>query len=97
MNRHPNDMSREELRELVSAMSWAALDLSQHLNFTNACLRDDMRQAAYVRAEQMAGEICNMPYTETPPDDGSGICVFGVMGLERIKPDAPPEPRGDEF
>jgi hypothetical protein len=86
MSKHPNDMTREELRELVSAMSWAALDLAQHLNFTNDWLKPEFREQAYKRGEQMAYELSHMPYAEDRPEGDSkfNVVVFGEDGLTRI-------------
>lgn len=66
---HPNDMTRDELRELVSGLSWMALDLAQHLNFLNLQFGDGGRKgpddddaAGYIAAERMAYAISSFPY-----------------------------------
>jgi len=82
--KHPKDMNEGELRELVFAMSQAALDLSQHLNFTNDWLKDEYKQNAYKRAEDMAGAICQMPYRDAKPDNKFQVVLFGENGLERL-------------
>ena len=87
MAKHPNDMTWQELRDLVSAMSWAALDLSQHLNFTNEMLKEEYKANAYKRAESMAGAICSMPYKDHAPPGQIDMVIFGADGLTR--PDAP--------
>lgn len=46
---HFSDMDRDELIELVSGMSWMALDLAQDMMTTNEMLRRDLRAAAYRR------------------------------------------------
>jgi hypothetical protein len=88
MSKHPKDMSREELREVVSAMSWAALDLAQHLNFTNEMLKPEFREEAYKRAERMAGELSSLPYAfdpaAQPNNDKFNVVVLGANGLERL-------------
>lgn len=87
MDKHPRDMTRDELLEIVFGMSWAALDLSQHLRFTNDMLREELRPAAYKRAAQMAGEICQMPYTpHAPRNETFDVVLFGENALERIDP-----------
>jgi hypothetical protein len=75
-------MSRQELRDLVSDMGWAALDLAQHLSFTNEMLREEYRGEAYKKAQTMAYALANMPYSETQPRDPLGhVAVFGKDGL----------------
>ena len=84
MNKHPKDMDADELRELVFDMAGLALDLAQHLNFTNEMLREDLQTDAYKRAEQMAYQLTWHPYTERGPrNDKLDIVVFGANGLER--------------
>lgn len=83
MNKHPNDMTWQELRKLVSDMSFAALDLSQHLHFTNEFLKDEYKAAAYKKAVDMANRICNMPY-EDIKYGGTGVVMFGKEGLVHL-------------
>lgn len=79
---HPNNMSRDELRELVGAMSYAALDLGQHLKFTNDALKIQYRKEAFHRATQMAYDISYMPYEdELPKQSNFEIAFFGAKGL----------------
>lgn len=73
--KHPNDMDRDELRDVVSDLSWMALDLAQHLNFMNLQFSeggrkgpDDDDAEGYTAAEQMAYAISNYPYHGPPPD-----------------------------
>lgn len=81
---HPNDMSWQQLRDLVSDMSYAALDLRQHLDFTVNWLKDEYKEAAYSRAIQMAGEIEMMPYQEREQRDRTfDIVIFGKDGLTK--------------
>lgn len=82
--KHPNDMTRDELREIVSDMSWMALDLAQHLNFSNEALKEEYREEAYQRAEKMAYELSHYPYHGPDPEAPAspGVAVFGETGLE---------------
>lgn len=66
---HPNDLSREALRELVGSLSWMALDLAQHLNFMNLQYDEGGRKGpkdddaeGYKSAEAMAYAISHFPY-----------------------------------
>jgi hypothetical protein len=82
--KHPNDMDREELRELVSAMGMMALDLAQHIAFTNDMLKPELRAEAYKRGEAMAYELAHYPM-DGPREDSPrtpGIAVFGEGGLQ---------------
>jgi hypothetical protein len=82
--KHPNDMDREELRELVGDMGLMALDLAQHLAFTNDMLRPELRADAYRRAQAMAYELSAFPH-HGPRDDSPrtpGIAMFGEGGLQ---------------
>jgi len=67
--RHPNDLSRVALRELVGDMSWMLLDLAQHLNFMNLQFEPGGRKGpldedapGYKEAERMAYSIGSFPY-----------------------------------
>lgn len=82
--KHLNDMDREELRDLVSAMSWAALDLKQHLQFTIDMLKDEYKENAYKKACKMAYDICQMPYQEPKPKSNFDISLFGEDGLTKL-------------
>ena len=83
MEKHPNNMSKEELKELVFAMVWAALDLGQHLNFTMKFLDGENKEKALYKAIKMAYEITEMPYKELPPKSYIDISYFGETGLEK--------------
>jgi len=84
-NKHPNNMTKEELRELISDMSWRALDLAQHLDWTIDCLRVQYRRGAYERARSMAHEISDMPYRNYEKSSGS-VILFGAQGLTDVSP-----------
>lgn len=49
-----DEMSAEELRDLVSNIGWMALDLAQDMGFANDMLRRDLRAATYRR---VAGDL----------------------------------------
>ena len=70
------------LRESLSAMSWAALDLAQHLACANDLLREEDRPAAYKRAERMAYAISNRT-----PEPTSGIQLIDHRGLTNVSVD----------
>lgn len=85
--KHPNDLSAEELRELVGSMSLMALDLAQHLAYSGMDKRitaDSNLAAAWEQATRMAYELSGYPYDgptlerTNPP----GLLVFGEKGLE---------------
>ncbi len=81
---HPNEMLPEELRELVWDMANAALDLAQHLSFTHECLRDDLKEGAYVKAIRMAYDIVKMPDSDYKKrDPRCDVVFFGAEGLTR--------------
>lgn len=80
--KHPNDMTREELRELVGDMAGMALDLAQYLRFTTEALREDLRPAAYKKAIKMAYELAFYPYNGKRMERGNcEIVVFDEDGL----------------
>ena len=85
MKKHPNNVSKEELKELVFAMGWAALDLGQHLDFTMKFLDGENKEKAFYKAIKMAYEITEMPYKELPPKSNIDISYFGETGLEKGK------------
>ena len=72
---HCNDMSAEELREIVSAMGWMALDIAQDLSFANRALRRDLRAAAYRAACADCYSLADFAYR--PRDPKIDIKVFG--------------------
>ena len=84
MKKHPNNMSKEELKELVFAMVWAALDLGQHLAFTINFLDGENKEKALKKATKMAYDIIEMPYKELPPKSNIDISYFGENGLEKF-------------
>jgi hypothetical protein len=88
---HPNDLSREALRELVGALSWMALDLAQHLNFANLQYQEGGRKGpedddaqGYIAAERMAYAISGFPYDGPAATEGirktPGIAIFDGQG-----------------
>ncbi|MEW6016440.1 MAG: hypothetical protein AB1760_00035 [Pseudomonadota bacterium] len=83
MAKHPNDMNREELRELVSAMGSLALDLAQHLRFSCEVLKPEYQAEAYARATQMAYDLAFYAYNENREEVGPNcIMVLGKDGVE---------------
>jgi hypothetical protein len=85
--KHPNDMDKEELRELVWQMSSWALDLAQHLDFTLNALKVQYRKEAYERAIQMAWQICYAWEHEPDRQGNMEIAYFGENGLTVTKGD----------
>jgi len=65
------------LRELVFTLSYAALDLAQHLSFTNDMLAEEFRPNAYKQAESMAYAIVGLDSATT-----NSIVIFDAMGLQ---------------
>lgn len=84
-DKHFRDMTIEELHDHLSTVSWMALDLAQHLDFTRQVLRRDLRAVAYARAEGMARDLAFYPLLPRA-DKALDIVVFGSTGLTR--PDA---------
>ena len=80
--KHPNDLTADELRELVWEMSLAALDLAQHLAFTNDMLKAEYREEAYKTAERRAYELCYLTCQDPSIPLTQGIAFFGEHGLE---------------
>ena len=78
--KHPNDMTKEELRDLVFAMSSMALDLAQHLDWTTNCLRVQYKKDAYRRAIKMAREIC-YAWEYLHEKGNCEVAIFGSDGL----------------
>lgn len=85
MTKRPNEMTKEELLELVDTMSSWALDLAQHLDFTTNMLKVQYKKSAYQRAIQMAWQICYAWDHEPEPEGNFSIHVFGQDGLVNIK------------
>ena len=79
--KHPNDMNEEELRNLVWQMSSWALDLAQHLDFTNEMLKIQYRKEAYKWAVQMAWQICYAWDYQPDTQGNCEIAFFGENGL----------------
>lgn len=70
-----DEMTLEELKELVSVMSWAALDLAQDMNFSNEMLRRDLRASAYRR---VCGDLYALSQMDCNPPPGKfNVKVFG--------------------
>lgn len=84
--KHPNDMNKEELRDLVRTMSSMALDLAQHLCFTNDCLKVQYRKDAYKRAEQMAYQL-TYAWEYEQPEGNMDIAIFNSNGLTSVHGD----------
>jgi hypothetical protein len=84
---HPNNMTKEQLQELVNAMSCSALDLAQHLHFSLTALKYQYRKKALLRATRMAYKLTQMPYHDTDEDlaELNGITIFGKEGLTHPK------------
>jgi hypothetical protein len=83
--KHPSEMTREELLDLVWQMSSSALDLAQHLESTE-WLKVQYRKKCYERAIQMAWQICNAWEYERK-EGNMQIAYFGGNGLEVINGD----------
>ncbi len=73
--KHPDDMSREELKSLVHGMGYAALDLAQDMNFAQDMLRLDLRAAVYRRVAADLYQLSNVPYSDEPKT--IGVKVLG--------------------
>lgn len=84
--KHPNDMSEQELRQLVFSMGWAALDLAQHLRFC-VNLKPKYRKQADENAIAMAYKLTQMPYysSDSFVDRVLDISIFGENGLSKIE------------
>ncbi len=84
MKKHPNDMDREELRDLVRAMSWQALDLAQNLYFIDTGLKEEYSDQAFKSAIKQAYELSNLPYsTDDIVESNIDVAVFGPNGIEK--------------
>lgn len=79
--KRPNDMNKEELIELVNTMSMWALDLAQHLDWTTNALKVQYKKEAYLRAIQMAWQICYAWEYNPIKDSQVTIALFGEDGL----------------
>jgi len=82
------EMSKDELIEIIHDMRWSALDLAQHLVFTVDLLKPKYQKEAYKRATAMAYQLA------FPPDDKPtkhpekfDINFFTADGLHKISPD----------
>lgn len=64
--KHYREMSAEELRDLVDAMGWMALDLAQDMHSANHMLRRDLRAAAYRR---ICADLYTLSQTAIEPRD----------------------------
>ena len=77
-----SDRPAEELRELVWATSWLALDLAQHLSFATQYMAPEFRSEAYARALPLAGELADFPVADIRSAPLSpGIAAIGEGGL----------------
>ena len=83
---HPKDMTREELIALVGDLSWQALDLAQHLSFTNELLKPEYQLKAYQKACWMAYYLSTYAYEDDMqiPSGRASIAIFGEDGLETL-------------
>ena len=81
--KHPNDMTRDELREVVSAMAWLSLDLAQNLSFIVHMLKREYVAEALRGAIQQAYDLSHYPYNEARinPKAKAQVGVFGATGL----------------
>ena len=81
--KHPNDMTRDELREVVSAMSWLSLDLAQNLSFIVNMLKREYVADALRGAIQQAYDLSHYPYNEDRinPKAKAQVSVFSEGGL----------------
>ena len=78
---HPNDLSREALRELVGGMSWVALDLAQELCALRDLYGKDQIPDSVIRRAYM---LSTMPYSDISDDCLKwkyNIAVFSADGL----------------
>lgn len=82
-NKHPNDMTREELHDLVWQMSSAALDLAQHLCFVED-LKPEYQENAYKRATEMAYRLVYLWENKQDEDPNCHVLLFGENGLEKL-------------
>lgn len=73
---HIKDLGEEDLRDLMSAMGWMALDLAQDMGWANEVLRRDLRAATYRR---VCGDLYAMSQfaMEIPEKSNFDIKVFG--------------------
>jgi hypothetical protein len=76
---HFSEMDRDELEQLVTAMSWMALDLAQDMAWTNEMLRRDLRAAAYRRIGADLYRLASLD-TDEPP----GAIDIKVLGAEEV-------------
>lgn len=85
MKKHPNDMNWQELRDLISAMSWQALDLAQNLHFIDTAMDEGLyKNQAFKSAIKQAYELSNLPYTtDDLIESRMDIAVFGQNGIEK--------------
>ena len=81
-HKHPQDMTREELLNLVFQFSLTALDLAQHLSFSED-LKPEYKDNAYKRATEMAYKLVYLWENEQNSDSKFNILFFGKNGLER--------------
>lgn len=78
--KHFREMSADELRDLVSAMGWMALDLAQDMHFANHMLRRDLRAATYRR---VCADLYTLSQTAIEPE-GEKTIDIKVIGGEQI-------------
>lgn len=71
--KHYQEMTRDELLDLVNKWGWILLDIVQDLDFTNELLRRDLRAAAYRRLRDELYMLVYAPIMKKP----IGIKVFG--------------------
>lgn len=80
--RHLDQMTVEELRELVDEMSALALDLAQHLEYSARFLKRRKRETAILKACEMAYKLYLYPH-EGPRVrlSGTRVATFDADGL----------------
>ena len=83
MNKHPNDMSADELRKLVWNMAWVALDLAQHLYVTNKLLKDEHKGGAYEKECLMAHNLASLNFQNDSSQDRGHAVIIDDRGLTR--------------
>lgn len=76
---HFREMSADDLRDVVNAMGWIALDLAQDLHFANFALRRDLRAATYRR---VCGDLYALSQLATSPGSAPQKIDIKVFGAE---------------
>lgn len=74
---HYRDMSAEELRNLVNAATWMALDLAQDMSYANEMLRRDLRAACYRRVCGDLYRLSQLGFGDGGRDERFDIYIAG--------------------